>query len=367
MLIYISVFIISYIFMSLAWKCQKNKILFIGFSLLTILVPSLLAGFRDETVGHDLVHYAVPCWTACAEMKNIAESFVYIYESGLEELYVLYDFILTRFTTDFFWMLFIQMFFIMSLVYLFCYKLRHRFDAPLYFLSYMFFYYCQMMSANRQAFAVALVMFSYMFVMKREKVKFLLCIVFAYGFHHSALLAVLIYPLDIYLSKITKESFAKKFWIVFASGIVFYFIFAIIISYLINIGIFSSKYEKYLYADYNVHKINIVVYIFFFFYIKVVGRDVCLSNKIRLLILISFFITLLGVYNDIATRVALYLDLYWMACFLMLVNGSPAVQRKKPHLAYILAFVALFVYTANGKQKYAEAIPYTSKELGIKE
>lgn len=87
MLIYLIVIFVSFIFAYIGNKTSTKIIRYVFFSL-AILLPSLLAGYRDETVGHDILAYAVPCFNDLTNIINIKELFIYIETSGLEPLII---------------------------------------------------------------------------------------------------------------------------------------------------------------------------------------------------------------------------------------------------------------------------------------
>ena len=63
MLIYYAVIAISCLCVYIGFKI-KLTLFRQMFNVIAILVPSLLAGYRDTTVGMDLAYYAVPCFNA---------------------------------------------------------------------------------------------------------------------------------------------------------------------------------------------------------------------------------------------------------------------------------------------------------------
>lgn len=363
MLIYLFAFFLSYIFAELSKKVQYSKSGFLFFSGLAILIPALLAGFRDMTVGRDLRAYMVPNFNAMLNAKDLHDFIITAALQKLEILYQFYNFIITRFSEDLFWAFFIQQIIILCLFYILFYFFREKINYPLAFLIYLLFLFCISMSMNRQIFAVAIVSISYIFILKRKLFAFLICVTIALGFHNSAIFAYFLYPLFTWINKKEKPISNITIFVFIIAGFIFFISFPKILQSLLHYGLVPSVYERYVNSEHNVHKTNLLLIVMCFFLgYSQTDTYVRVKNNIKLLSILTFFTLLCGVYNDTAQRAAYYIEIYLLIQVLVVINS----YSKKQFYSYLFMLIMLFnfIYLACTTQ-FAEVIPYTSKTLNI--
>lgn len=355
-------FAISYMFFSLAYN-SKSRPLHVLFTSLAVLVPSLVAGFRDTTVGIDLEVYAVPAFDSLANVKSLNEFVVSLALFQLEPLWAAFNFLVTRFSSNFFWSLFLQQIMVLSLVTTTCYRLRDRLYSPHLYLVYLLFFFCFSMSANRQIFAIAIIFYSIPYIFERKLFKFLICVLIATLFHSSGVLSLFLYPLYKFYSNDGKRISVFKIGAVVIVGGLLVLFFPIIIKALLSYGLMTERFEKYADAEFNTHKADLAFFavLYFFSFIKIKNR--ILTNGVKILSLLVIFMTLCGQYNDVAQRVAMYYDILLFITILQI-----AKTKRNNIIAYVLLsmiFVCFVVYATIANDGIAHAIPYTSKTLGI--
>lgn len=363
MWLYFSVIVVSYLFVVLSFR-TNNKIFSLILSCVAVLIPSLIAGYRDETVGMDLMYYAVPCFNSMQNIQNVSQLLVYIGFSDLEPLYLIYNFIITRFTDDFFWPLFIQQVMVLSLVLFTCYRFRYALNAPALYLLFMLLCYCQSMSLNRQIFAISILFFSFYYVVNRKLVKFLICIAFATLFHSSGIIGAPIYFIYGLLCRLKEKNTNKFLLMVGVLGFFFFIFFPLIITTLINWDLLDARFVRYIDNSYGTHKIDILIVSLLWCVTFMGCRNLNYIRTIRAFIIIVLFFYLCGVYNDVATRAGLYYLLFTIIINGMLIKSSLKKGKVMLHLVVSL-FIIQFLYLSLTTD-FAEALPYTSKELGIK-
>ncbi len=361
MLVYLITFVISFILAFIGNKQIKGSLRFFFFAL-SILIPSLLAGFRDETVGYDILIYAVPCFNTLLDITNIKDLFSFMATSGLEPMYVIFNFIITRFTDDIFWSFFLQQIIVLSLVMITCNRLKNIINVPIIYLSYLLFYFCNSMTSNRQVFAVAIVFFSFYYIIRNDLKKFIICIAVATLFHNSAIFTILIFYIYRYAVNIKgKIDFIKLSYII-VIGFLFYVFFPVIINFLITNGLINSKYERYMNAEYNFHKIDILIMLLMYLITFFNKKLPAYNNVLKLFIITAIFINLCGQYNDVATRMAIYFNLFIFINISRLASNSYNGKAIMEYLLILLFVQYLYLAYTTG---FSEAIPYTSKELGF--
>ena len=125
MTIYIAVFIISILSTYYAEKYEKKSMKkeFIFFSAIAILIPSLLAGLRNSTIGYDTSYYSLPTFNKALVMNF--SRFRSITSKQIELGYGVMVFILTKLLENFQVILFATHFIIVYYVYRFIYNKRY--------------------------------------------------------------------------------------------------------------------------------------------------------------------------------------------------------------------------------------------------
>ena len=284
--------------------------------------------------------------------------------SGLEPMYVLFNFIVTRFTDDIFWAFFLQQVIVLSLIVYTCYRLKNVVDLPLVYLSYLLFYFCESMTANRQVFAVAIVFFSFYYIIHDRLKKFIICVVIATLFHNSAVFTIVIFFFYKYAMNIKGKVGMTKLFYVIILGVAFYMLFPVIINFLITNGLINSKYERYMNAEYSFHKIDALIMVFMYVItlLNSGNRAYKYNNVLKLFIIASIFIILCGQYNDVATRMAVYFILFIFVNISRLASISYNGKSMMQYLLFLLLLQYFYLASTTG---FSEVIPYTSKQLGI--
>ena len=80
-MIYLITFSFSTFFTFIAEHTRRNKGLFLLYSLIAILFPSLLAGFRDRGIGTDTIGYVDIVWEQVRMIHNWND-FLIAYQNG---------------------------------------------------------------------------------------------------------------------------------------------------------------------------------------------------------------------------------------------------------------------------------------------
>lgn len=361
MLIYFVVFIISFFFASLANKQRRDFFKIVCF-VLAIVFPSLLAGYRDETVGHDILAYAVPCFDALLDVGTLRELSAFMAVSGLEPLYIMFNYIVTRLTDDIFWAFFMQQVIVLSLILFTCIRMNKVINAPVVYFLYLLLFFCDSMSANRQVFAVAVIFFSFYYLLNDDVKRFAVCVIIATLLHNSAIFTVVLYFMYKYARRIPGSLGGMRLAVVIMGGVLFYLLFPAIINFLISNGLINSKYERYMNAEYSFHKINLLVMACLYVVTVQYGARRDYVNVLKLFIIATIFILLCGQYNDVATRMSIYFTLF---VFVYMSRLSLVSRNGKTLMGcLILLMLVQFCYLAM-TTGFSEAIPYTSKRLGI--
>jgi hypothetical protein len=166
----------------------KEKNIRLTIMLIIMYILTLYAGFRIPS-GGDWYNYVA----IFKNIKSYNEIFMY-YAYSKEPLYLLINLLIKEFTNNYF-----ILFFLISLFAIFFNFYSYKKYTKYCFISiiiYMaFFYYFREMGAIRAGLAYAIFLFSLQYVIKKNFIKFLFLNILAIGFHFTAILGIIIYPI----------------------------------------------------------------------------------------------------------------------------------------------------------------------------
>lgn len=208
-------------------KDYKSPIVMVFFIYLAIVLM-----FREKSVGLDLDNYHYMF------NKYSLESIRTLLTSDGELLYKILNWLIGKFTNEFQWVLAITA--LMAIIPIFCLynedKKNGYMKIALFINTSVF---VVLFSALRQSIAVAIGVCAYYFVRKHKFIPFLIVIVIANMFHHSAFILIAMYP--IYHMRLN----SKHLWMVIPVFVIVLFfregIFNLISELLAN---FYDKYER---------------------------------------------------------------------------------------------------------------------------
>lgn len=363
--IYLFCIFLSICSFNISVKCRWTKLAYF-FLTISVLLPSLLSGFRDDTIGRDLQLYGINCWDISCGMRKLQEVFIYSLSVNTEIGYVLLNYLISRVTHDIHIFLFIHQLIIASTFYIVAYRLRKNASYPNFIVVfYLLMVFVQSFNLLRQSMAIAFVFLAYyLFFICKNKYWSLAIALLAMSFHNSIVLVSLLPVLYYYI----KNGGNKSIYIIAIIVTLFVFVFfKMFVVNLISNGILSSKYEHYAtQIGYKSHKSNIVFSVISFVLLLRNKDKYKLMNKINYtFVLASIFISicmlLLGDVTEVANRVAIYYSIPSFYIFWQL--DMPIKTAKRIYYVLTLAMLAVWLYAAS--IGFSECVPYTSKILGI--
>lgn len=360
-------------------KNTKNRNNIYIFILITLI---LLAGLRYR-IGLDTLRYMYS-FSEIPELYNISNSdFV---ESKYDPLYLILSSVSKTISSDFWVLQFIHAVFVNTVVFLFIKKNTKNIFCGLLFY-YSFLYISFMCEVMREACAVSMFLLGYEYLKKDKLVFFTLFCFFAFLFHTSAIL-LLIIPILIklklfYLLKIEK-SFLFVLTITLFLG---YYIQTFFFDYLSIFYIserFSDKVDRYSDSALAGQTFSFWGVLSTFVRFIIIPFFLCLTYKIRYMLnkkMESFFclyllfailtipITILYRYNNYFYPFALIVMSNIMFSDKILITRTKFISIKS-YLAWIFVISPMFVlqfygYTTNVKEttlykEYMRYYPYSS-------
>lgn len=231
---------LTYLVQQLAKKDNKKMIIIL--SLIIILIPSIIAGLRDLSVGTDVNKYVAPNFYYANKSESLQEYSDIVKQ---EPLYTLLTYFIVKITGSIHWILFVIQLIMTTLVYMAIYRQREKIPMWISMLVYMVFIYTRFLNLIRQGIAVCIIIFSFGYVQNRKPIKFLIAIIIASLFHRTAILAIPIYILYWIINKNDKNSniILMVSYILLILSVFFY---DIVLEWMINLNLLPIKFKSYL-------------------------------------------------------------------------------------------------------------------------
>lgn len=355
---YIICFILSTILVFISEKLLKKnrKKLAITLLIISVLILCLLAGLRDVSIGTDVNIYVKPLF----ENAINAESFQsYISENNeyTENAYLVFTFICAKLTTNINVFLFIIQLLIIVPVYYAIYLRRKEAPMWLSLLIYLTLMYNVSFNLVRQCIAMSFIFLSYSLLEKNKRISTVICIILAFLFHKSALIAICTYVIIlIYKSNKLNKSCKKKI----IRAILFLILFSVIFyqplaSFLYNINILPDKYYTYIKRvdmdNYDIDYFNLLYKLFFWgiiiYYFYNMKKNVKMDKPMNIvpyatILAVDFIIFPISFLSDTFIRIGYYygLNIYPLAIPLC----SNEVSNKKEVFIRCIIVLAVIIY-----------------------
>lgn len=359
MFFYVVLTLIVTILVQIARNDKKNKNIWLG---LAILIPSVIGGFRDLTIGQDLDGYGT-VYFQIAQRYSSYIAFIKDWETK-EYAYATLCYLGHWINGDINTYLFISELIKMALIVKTAWHFRDRVNPCLVVFCYMLFMYWYGLSMMRQSLALACCFFSMIFFFDRRYIHFVVCILVAYLFHNSSLVFLYL-PLATILYNKVKHPFLIS--LIAAVGLYTFSVSVFLM--LASTGFFKEELVD-LYLDSGVEsaKSNILFSSFMFVIPIVFYR--CRHGYeywyflVKLSALLSLMFLFLSSYFEIAFRVSFYMTYVLLLAFPIVISS---IKNKKMRNFTYIFYILLFIvhYFANARHGLAETIPYTSKILGF--
>lgn len=369
MIIYIATFLFSsfFIYSSENLKIKSlNKVVRFLFIGLGILIPSILAGVRDYTIGTDVLVYG-NTWFNNA-VNSISSQFYtkWATSSSIGYLYAWFNFIISRLTSNphffYFWYSLIEN----IILYWALYKNRDLIDIRKGWLTYLAIFYNVTFNLLRNGMALIILLWGFYYVRKNNLIKYIATVIIATLFHSTAILGILIY-LIYRISNGKWNIFGKSFSIMLI--ILFVTFFGIIGKHLGNSNLINTRYTTQFLNNTNagggflVHLIlmSLPILILYLISVKKVNHIYLREyNFFQLIIIISFIMSFLNVINANLVRITWYFDIYYiLAVPFIISNGVQLKINGKSINNYIfIAYLILYWGIIFGVLNSGQTVPF---------
>lgn len=328
---------------------------------LAVLLPCLIAAFRGETVGTDVLIYARPAYLRAAAAKSFPAliRMKTRYEPGYLAISYLASHVLHSFNA----MLFLTHFMILTPIYIGAHQLKGRVPAWSVVLCYLAFFYVMTFNIMRQGIASAFIFLMFVELQNKKLFRAILCAVLSILFHSSAPIgiALVLFVLWFRNLKSTQTRVALLLVVTLLVPLLMSR-WTQILTALVNIGIIKSRYLYYIrkmggssflteisfgnYLELLFRWLGVLVPVFF--YKKAASEDgsfrstALIGTLLATMIYTSVFFAL---HSSYGYRVSFYLEPLFAVWMSTLAKDRITVERfpAKTGVMLISAFVCLFV------------------------
>lgn len=344
-------------------KCNK-KIWFTVYSLLTVLLPTVLAGCRDYSVGVDINIYVHPAFEYALKYSSLVSflEFNAAWYKSVDVLFAILVYVVSRFTNNCHWVLLVISALINGFFYAGFVKMRQYTKIWFGMAMFLLYYYIPSLNIMRQMLAAAIIFYSFSYLLEKEYVKFVLGVAIAALFHSSGLFGFVYLLIHKYMKGRYK---AVKSLFLMATATAISLFLPYFVSVLVHVGVFPVKYLNYVSGHLQGSKLNIVLIALCFIRLMIVVLNekvlLKINNNNDLLLqcgILDFMLYFLKVYSEYASR----LNLYTGPAFCLLAGQLPSAatedHNKKLYAAFLLGIGFIYWMYSFVVQGYHSAIPF---------
>lgn len=349
---------------------KKNKTDYIKI-FVAIMLLTLLAAFRDETVGTDVLVYGKACYQASKHVHTMSGfmDFLFNNSNGIEAGYLFLVFCATKLFGSLSSVLFITNLFVNIGVICGLYRVRENISFDIAVLIYCFLFYQNTYNIMRQWLAIAAIMFGLKYIYEKKPLKYALTIIIAMFFHRTALVGAGLYLIYVILPK--RNSVFVKTAII--GGIILFVVcFQRLTNVLISSGFMPMKYAHYSegdaigfsFSDTIIRIPPIALSILLYKQMAKINKN---HEYWFLLLLIDLILAQLYSIMVYANRIAAYFTISRIFELSIACKIKKSNERLVVKILVIIYIVALwyvnYIYLGHG-----ETYPYMSEilEIGIK-
>ena len=259
-MIYIFVFLASCFFLMIADNIEKKKIKVLGISLVKskqsilyyiciaigLVLPALLAGLRDSSIGTDVEVYGDYWFTYACKYRFISYMKM-ASEQSIGLVYALLNYIVARVSDDKKVFYFVLSLIETALVYFGIRGFKDKISVSFGMFCYYTIFYNNTLNLLRQMLAVSIVCLAYRFLVKNQYAVFLILSLLAILSHSSAVFVLLLLIGWIYMKRHDKKSEVYFMNLIMFIGISFVMIaYKPFLKLMISQHILSVRFLTYL-------------------------------------------------------------------------------------------------------------------------
>lgn len=255
MVIYLITFLIS-IFCTaiseISITRKDGKFFFILFSFIAIIIPSLLAGFRNPGIGTDTLIYAKDIWEQIRQIPSLTSLFYKYnqeYFNDTEFIYLLINWIASLFGRNIFWCFFFTNLCVILPIYCALYDNRKKGKMWIGMAIFLLLYYNISLNLIRQSITLAFCIYSFKYLEQKKYIKLIIWLIIIALSHNTGIFYIVFCA--IYLFGTIKNIRLRNtlLGLSYISLPLCFVAFNVILLIAINLGILPERYIWYSMGD----------------------------------------------------------------------------------------------------------------------
>lgn len=357
-MIYIITFLLS---VGIAFYLQKRR--YSPWWLILAIVPLVfLAAYRSIEIGRD-THYTYDWFRICVESATMRRP---LEKAGKSELFVAVQFYISRLTYDFNLSLIPIYIITYGSILLSFLRVKKYGLVAVGLIVYLLFFHRESFNALRQVMAIGLCMISFTYLIESKYIKSLIPLPFAYGFHHSAYIFLIVILLKLFTDKYRR--IANKKWLkilFFILSAVAVMSFQTIAIYMGGLGVIEDGYiEGYTNAQHfgtnlpisvlTMNIVNLLVFLYLPHHYKLIVKN---NTFFQNILIIAFLCSFLGLVSTFAVRIGGY---FWGMAPIIMMMLFDKKNRKSWFFEGYLFFTFLYWFLTVIVAKLGDIYPYKS-------
>ena len=362
---------------------QHNKLLRNILVVVSLLLPSLLAGFRSINIGTDVLTYVKPLFDLALQSDSFVEflnlpiyrTWRYLPVYTIEIGYLLLTYVVAKLFHSLIALNFIISLIIISLIYFGLVKMNQinsHISVPFGLMTFYLLFFNGSLNTIRQYLAFSIIFWGFSFIIKKKLWYYLMTVLIATLFHKTAFFSLILYVIYTLLTskkhiKLNDEGTISFYF----RNFVFIGILMILCIFIIDPHIFDSIFQyldldgymsSYLGGEYTFSTsyflLTVPIIILIILNIKYLWNN----NVARFFIFLYFsyaIFTQLASYSSYAIRIAdifsIY-SIYSLSLFTYFQDNKKNIILKVILLLYLLMYWYIFYVKLHSGQ----TIPYIS-------
>lgn len=384
MVIYLIMFLISIFCTAMAEISitrKDGKFFFILFSFIAIIIPSLLAGFRNPGIGTDTLIYAKDIWEQIRQIPSLTSLFYKYnqeYFNDTEFIYLLINWIASLFGHNIFWCFFFTNLCVVLLVYCALYDNRKKGKMWIGMAIFLLLYYNISLNLIRQSITLAFCIYSFKYLEQKKYIKLIIWLIIIAFSHNTGIFYAVF--CTIYLFSTIRNTRLRNSLLSLSYLLLplCFIAFNAILLIAINFGILPERYIWYsmgndtLFDTMTTSIYLLITLLLFYIYHKtprITQQDY--KERIRFIAynkLFSLILFLTSIISKWAYRISYYFN---YPIDIILLPRALNIIRQRNHSQYQLILTMLFsamifywiwLFVVKGAH---ETYPYKSQLLGI--
>jgi hypothetical protein len=358
---YLLVFALSLLSLYLSQLATKVVFRYL-FNVIAILLPVLLAGLRDPTIGTDTGSYPLITYMYVSGMKTLKSAFMWN-DGMVENAYIFICYSVTHFLNNF--NFFLTIISLITILGLFWGAIVSKENKVWLFFLFFFMYFNTSLNAERQAMALCMCMPCMAYMIRKNYVMTALTFFLAFSFHHSALLFLSILLLYYFVFKNPKIFNRKVTKLVVVIGIVIILAsFNSVLQSLVGFGLDSKYVDRYGSSEEYGSNVPISLFALNLFNL-IIFKIIAAKDKGsryytfgEYMMIISFLLCFSGLISTFAVRIGTYFLFVNILILSHYLSGSKRIWQVSTAGFYVFYWV-MTVAIANLGDTY----PYQSQIL----